>query len=159
MNCLNYLLDDEGLLQLRAREIKLRLLDKKKNQSDPYLDEMLSRKHEELHDLYYQHRRYKEAHEQILKAVRLSHRKPELTLKLADLLVILKDPLRAIKELREVLKIQPKYIPARLKLGFLLQQQGQLRDARDQWENVLKVDPKNREAQVLLDKLSPRMSL
>ena len=27
---MNYLLDDEGLLQLRAREIKLRLLDKKK---------------------------------------------------------------------------------------------------------------------------------
>ena len=30
LNCVNYLLDDEGLLQLRAREIKLRLLDKKK---------------------------------------------------------------------------------------------------------------------------------
>lgn len=30
INCMNYLLDDEGLLQLRAREIKLRLLDKKK---------------------------------------------------------------------------------------------------------------------------------
>lgn len=30
LNCFNYLLDDEGLLQLRAREIKLRLLDKKK---------------------------------------------------------------------------------------------------------------------------------
>ncbi len=30
LNCLNYLLDDEGLLQLRAREVKLRLLDSKK---------------------------------------------------------------------------------------------------------------------------------
>lgn len=30
INCVNYLLDDEGLLQLRAREVKLRLLDKKK---------------------------------------------------------------------------------------------------------------------------------
>ena len=30
LNCINYLLDDEGLLQLRSREIKLRLLDKKK---------------------------------------------------------------------------------------------------------------------------------
>ncbi len=30
LNCMNYLLDDEGLLQLRSREIKLRLLDKKK---------------------------------------------------------------------------------------------------------------------------------
>ncbi len=30
LNCVNYLLDDEGLLQLRSREIKLRLLDKKK---------------------------------------------------------------------------------------------------------------------------------
>ncbi|MBN8692716.1 MAG: gliding motility-associated ABC transporter substrate-binding protein GldG [Bacteroidetes bacterium] len=30
LNCINYLVDDEGLLQLRAREVKLRLLDKKK---------------------------------------------------------------------------------------------------------------------------------
>lgn len=30
LNCINYLLDDEGMLQLRAREVKLRLLDKKK---------------------------------------------------------------------------------------------------------------------------------
>ncbi|GIV26308.1 MAG: gliding motility-associated ABC transporter substrate-binding protein GldG [Bacteroidia bacterium] len=30
VNCMNYLLDDEGLLQLRSREVKLRLLDIKK---------------------------------------------------------------------------------------------------------------------------------
>jgi len=30
LNCMNYLLDDQGLLQLRSREVKLRLLDKKK---------------------------------------------------------------------------------------------------------------------------------
>lgn len=30
LNCVNYLLDDEGLLQLRSREVKLRMLDKKK---------------------------------------------------------------------------------------------------------------------------------
>jgi ABC-2 type transport system permease protein len=30
LNCVNYLLDDEGLLQLRAREVKLRLLDREK---------------------------------------------------------------------------------------------------------------------------------
>lgn len=30
VNCVNYLLDDEGMLQLRTREVKLRLLDKKK---------------------------------------------------------------------------------------------------------------------------------
>jgi ABC-2 type transport system permease protein len=30
LNCMNYLLDDENMLQLRSREVKLRLLDKKK---------------------------------------------------------------------------------------------------------------------------------
>lgn len=30
LNCMNYLLDDSGLLQLRSREVKLRLLDAKK---------------------------------------------------------------------------------------------------------------------------------
>ncbi len=33
LNCINYLLDDEGLLQLRSREVKLRLLDKKKTET------------------------------------------------------------------------------------------------------------------------------
>ncbi len=32
LNSVNYLLDDEGLLQLRSREVKLRLLDKKKTE-------------------------------------------------------------------------------------------------------------------------------
>ncbi|MGZ4037907.1 MAG: gliding motility-associated ABC transporter substrate-binding protein GldG, partial [Bacteroidia bacterium] len=32
LNCMNYLLDDEGFLQLRAREVKLRMLDQKKVQ-------------------------------------------------------------------------------------------------------------------------------
>jgi ABC-2 type transport system permease protein len=30
LNCVNYLCDDSGLISVRAREIKLRLLDKKK---------------------------------------------------------------------------------------------------------------------------------
>jgi gliding-associated putative ABC transporter substrate-binding component GldG len=30
LNCMNYLLDDEGMLDLRSREVKLRLLDRKK---------------------------------------------------------------------------------------------------------------------------------
>lgn len=34
LNCVNYLLDDEGMLQLRSREIKLRLLDKKKTNTE-----------------------------------------------------------------------------------------------------------------------------
>jgi hypothetical protein len=33
---MNYLLDDEGLLQLRSREVKLRLLDKKKTVNTSY---------------------------------------------------------------------------------------------------------------------------
>lgn len=34
LNCVNYLLDDEGMLQLRSREVKLRLLDKKKTNTE-----------------------------------------------------------------------------------------------------------------------------
>lgn len=33
LNAVNYLLDDEGLLQLRSREVKLRLLDKRKTEN------------------------------------------------------------------------------------------------------------------------------
>lgn len=34
LNCVNYLLDDEGLIEVRAKEFKIRLLDKKKAQED-----------------------------------------------------------------------------------------------------------------------------
>ena len=33
LNAMNYLLDDEGLLQLRSREVKLRLLEKRKTEA------------------------------------------------------------------------------------------------------------------------------
>lgn len=42
MNCINYLCDDVGLLSARAREVKLRLLDKKKVEKDRFRWQMIN---------------------------------------------------------------------------------------------------------------------
>ncbi len=42
LNCVNYLLDDEGMLNLRSREVKLRLLDKKKINTEKSKWQMLN---------------------------------------------------------------------------------------------------------------------
>lgn len=76
------------------------LLDKKTNKSDPFLDERLASKHEELGDLYYQYKRYNEALEQLLKALKLSTRRPELTMRVAEVYSQLGQYERAVKDLK-----------------------------------------------------------
>jgi ABC-2 type transport system permease protein len=42
INCLNYLVDDRGLMELRSREVKLRLLDKMKIKSEKIMWELIN---------------------------------------------------------------------------------------------------------------------
>jgi ABC-2 type transport system permease protein len=42
INCMNYLVDDYGLMALRSREMKLRLLDKSKIRSDRTLWQIIN---------------------------------------------------------------------------------------------------------------------
>jgi predicted Zn-dependent protease len=56
--------------------------------------------------------------------------------------------MKAIKMLREVLDQQPDYVPAMMSLGGLSMESGQFDKAIQRFENVLKVDPKNINAQL-----------
>lgn len=42
VNCLNYLIDDNGLLELRSRELKLRLLDKQRLKDEKFFWQMIN---------------------------------------------------------------------------------------------------------------------
>lgn len=122
------------------------LLDKKSGKSDPYIDEKLSSKHEELADLYFQYKRYQEALEQLLKAQRLSSRKAEITMRIAEVYVKQGEIQKAIKDLRQLLKDYPQFLPARLKLGIIYYNANNLAEATEQWEAVLLRDPQHPEA-------------
>lgn len=122
------------------------LLEKRSGKSDPFVDEKLASKHEELADLYYQYKRYNEALEQLLKAQKLSSRKAEITMRIADSYVALNQNDRAIKDLRHLIKEYPQFIPARIKLGVIYYNLNNIAEAVEQWEAVLLRDPNHTEA-------------
>lgn len=123
-----------------------KLLEKKTGKSDPFIDEKLASKHEEIADLYYQYKRFNEALEQLLKAQALSSRKPEITLRIAEVYTQLGQTDRAVKDLKSLIREYPHLIPARLKLGLILYNTNNIAEATEQWENVLVRDPVNPEA-------------
>lgn len=121
-------------------------LDKKSGKNDPFVDEKLSSKHEELADLYFQYKRYNEALEQLFKAQKLSTRKAEITMRIAVVHVQMGKADRAIKDLRTLIREYPHFIPARLKLGVIYYNSNNIAEATEQWENILMRDPQHPEA-------------
>lgn len=122
------------------------LLDKRSGKNDPFVDEKLASKHEELADLYFQYKRYNEALEQLLKAQKLSSRKAEITMRIAEVNVQLGQSDRAVKDLRTLIREYPHFVPARLKLGVIYYNSNNIAEATEQWENILMRDPQHPEA-------------
>ncbi len=122
------------------------LLEKKTSKSDPFVDERLASKHEELGDLYFQYKRYPEALEQVLKALKLSARKPEITMRLAEIFTQMGEFERAIKDLKALVREYPSLTTARLKLGLILYNRNRIAEAVEQWENILVRDARHSEA-------------
>jgi tetratricopeptide (TPR) repeat protein len=127
-----------------------KLLDQKAGSADPYIDEKLASKHEELADMYFQYGRFNESLEQLLKAQKLSSRRAEISMRIADCHVKLNEAPKAIRSLQTILKEFPHFNAARIKLGNIFYNNQNLAEATEQWENVLIRDPKNTEAKRLL---------
>jgi tetratricopeptide (TPR) repeat protein len=121
-------------------------LERKTGKNDPFIDEKLSSKHEELADLYFQYKRYNEALDQLLKAQKLSTRKAEITMRISEVYVQLGQSERSIKDLRALIREYPHFIPARLKLGVIYYNSNNIAEATEQWENILMRDPQHPEA-------------
>ncbi|RYZ86149.1 MAG: tetratricopeptide repeat protein, partial [Proteobacteria bacterium] len=96
--------------------------------------------------LYFQYKRYNEALEQLLKAQKLSTRKAEITMRIAEVHVQLGQGDRAVKDLRSLIREYPHFIPARLKLGVIYFNSNNIAEATEQWENILMRDPQHPEA-------------
>ncbi|HVK62182.1 MAG TPA: tetratricopeptide repeat protein [Bdellovibrionales bacterium] len=118
-------------------------LARKSTAADPYMQEKLASKHDELGEMYFQYKRYGEAAEQYEKALTLSSRKADLKMKLIECWIQEGDSARAAKELRALSHEYPSFIPARLKLGILLYNAKRVTEAVEQWEAVLLRDPEH----------------
>ncbi|MEQ1723400.1 MAG: tetratricopeptide repeat protein [Pseudobdellovibrio sp.] len=121
-------------------------LDAKKQAAEPNTNEKFAVKHAELADMYLQFKRFEESAEQYMKAISLSIKKVDLILRLAECFVQAGQKDRAIKELKSLLQADPRLSAPRLKLGLILYNSHHIAEAVDQWENILRYEPKNPEA-------------
>jgi tetratricopeptide (TPR) repeat protein len=126
------------------------LLARQSSQEDPYINEKFSIKHDELGEMYFHHGRPKEALEQYYKALALSNRKPELTMKVVECFARLNEGEKALKELRALIKDFPGFLSARVRLGRMLYDSGDISGAIEQWEATTHRDPGHVEAGRLL---------
>ncbi len=93
-----------------------------------------------------QHRYFTEAIEQYNKAFVISSKKADFAVRLAEAYVQAGQKDKAVKELKTLLQSDSKLIIPRLKLGLILYNSHHIAEAVDQWENVLRYEPKNTEA-------------
>ena len=144
---LSIILNDLGRYQegQKVFEDAQKLLDQRVSASDPYTSEKLAIKHEELGQMYFQCKRYKEALEQYLKALQLSTRTVEITMKVVECFEALEAPRKAVKQLRFLIRDYPHYVQAGIKLGKIYYNMGKVVEALESWENVLLRDPANHE--------------
>jgi len=134
---------DEGRMVFQDAQ---KLLDRRAGKMDSYVEEKIASKHEELADLYFQYQHYAESLEQLYKALKLSTRKAEITLRIAECHVKLGDTQRAVRELKSLIREYPQLLSAKLKLGVIYYNMNNLAEATEQWENILLRDPGHPEA-------------
>ncbi len=149
---LSIILNDLGRYEegRRVFEEAQGLLERHRAFSDPYVNEKLAIKHDELGELYLRYNRIKDGMEQYYKALALSNRKAELGLKIAECYVKLEDYSRAITDLQNLIRDFPTLNTARIRLGQLYYDSGQIPEGVAQWEVVLQKDPQHSEAKRLL---------
>ncbi len=126
------------------------LLARQNSQDDPYINEKFSIKHDELGEMYFHHSRFKDALDQYYKALTLSNRKPELTMKVVECYLRLQETDKALRELRNLIREYPGFLSARVRLGRILYETGDIPGAVEQWEATVQRDPNHSEAHRLL---------
>lgn len=114
--------------------------------NEPYVNEKLALKHEELADLYFLYKRFEEALENYNKAADFSKNRINFKIKAIDCLIHMKLLTRALKESQSLELQYPERVDLLLKIAQIHYQTNQGREAEDYWEKVLSLDPRNAEA-------------
>lgn len=117
------------------------------------LDEMLAEAHAGMAQSYLEQSRLQDAQIEADIAVRLKPEPDHLNL-LGQILLRMGDGARARSAFVQCLLKNPDHIQARGAMGILYAEAGQIEQARESWEGVLAIDPKNRAAKDNLERLN-----
>ena len=117
---------------------------------DPFIQEKFARKHEELGDLYLHYGYFDEALRQFEQGLKLKVDLIDLQIKIAKTYERIGSSDKALALLKKIKTEHPHYVPALTALGLHYYAQGSLIQAVSEWENVLQVDPHNKDASMYL---------
>ncbi len=133
------------------RRVKTNTTNTYQTSSDSYINKKFSLKHFELAELYFTYGRYDEALFEYNKSTILDPENLEGRIKVAK--VYAKKGLisKSCDELKKLKNEYPRYMPARVALGVLYYGNGNILEARSEWERVQVLDPQNSEAATYLN--------
>lgn len=151
--CLSVLLNDIGKYDdaKQVFEQANHSVAQKKTGDDLAVDRKFAVKHLELADLYFRYRRYDEAIEEYSRAAALDPFEADIRIRLAKAYAKKGFLTRAMQELQQLKTEHPSNVAARIQLGLLHYSQGNVLDAELEWEAVLDIEAKNREALAYLE--------
>ena len=112
--------------------------------------QVAKKKHFDRGDSYFEAGKYREAAIEYQNAIQIDPRFAPAHFKLAESYLKLQDWQRGYQELLRSIDLQPDDWKAQLTLGNILLASGRFPDARDRAGIILKGDPQNAEAQMLL---------
>lgn len=122
-----------------------------KIESDRYVNKQFSAKHFELAELYMTYGRYDEALFEYNKVIALDTDNYTARIKISKVYAKKGFVSKAFLELKQIKSEVPNYIPARVALGVLYYGNGNILEARNEWEKVRSLEPTNSEAAMYLN--------
>ena len=117
---------------------------------DPFIAGKIANKHKELGDIYREFSLLKEAASEYKKALSLSPGFADIQVKLGVTLREMGFVDEALELFSSTAQNRPDYADARIQLGITFFSQGFLDRAAEEWEEVLRISPKNRKVQMYL---------
>jgi tetratricopeptide (TPR) repeat protein len=123
---------------------------RKKASIEPFIAGKLANKHKEVGDIYRELGLFIESIEEYRKALNLSPGFPDIQVRLAVTLRENGMTDEALEILTRTTEQRPDYLDARIQLGITYFSRGFLGRARDQWIEVLRVNPKHAKAQMYM---------
>lgn len=151
--CLSVIYNDIGKYDEAKRVFELanQSITKKKS-ADPFgVDKKFAIKHLELADLYFRYRRYDEAIGQYTTAATLDPHTPDIRVRLAKSYAKNGNVARATQELQKLIQDKPGLLTPRVQLGLMHYSQGNVLEAEEIWEAVLRMDPHHAEVKNYLE--------
>lgn len=119
-------------------------------QMDPYVRGKIGNMYAEIGDAYASSALLKEAVEEYGRALQLGPQFVDVRLKLANALRELGDLEGARRELEELSRQKPEFVPGQIQYGIVLLSAGRKAEAIAVWEGVLAREPGNRSATMYL---------